>query len=958
MAHCLQGIGVEKDELKDMVDSLTEKRTSNGQKNLFHCVYRLSITAFNASADDVARKRAELERCRRGLWWLRCVALSKLAEVLHDRFRKERKIDDLNEAITLHRAALECRPLGDKKRYEDQGAVADFEEAVTLGRAALELCPPGHPDRDASLYTLACNLRTRFKQEADIRNLDEAIELHRAALELRPSGHPHRLSSLDKLARCLRDRYENQGAAADLEEAVTLGRAVLELRPPGHPDHGSSLYNLAWDLRARFKKRADMHDLEEAIELYRASLELHPSGHRRRFPSLQGLVWCLRDRYENQGVVADLEEAVMLGRAVLELRPPGHPNRGVFLYDLARDLEKRFHIQADMCNLDEAIELHRAALELRPSGHAHRISSLQCFALCLLHRYEIQGEVDDLEESIMLGREALKLCPPGHPNCGISLNILACDLRRRFLKYAEIHDLEEAIELLHLDLERCPDQSASLDELARCLSNRYDSQGAVADLEDAVTFGRAALDSLPTRVSLVMAKFFTTLPVTSGRGSRKRLRSATWRKRLGCTVQLWNYIPQDIAIVANFEAASTFGRAVRTVRPPGPGDHRAADLDEAIALEQEALQLLIPGDRHYDVVRGRLTRLLQMKIRSQVATPSSNALPVTHFHIKQVIHNAAFDTLKTMPTRLLHTHTGFLCNRDAQLSHFMSSQQYDKLLSSCVTCDPDQRMTLIHTELSRYFGFVMLSHRWGEGEPLLRDIEGRAVYGMPFKGGLGKLQIFCGIACEHNYLWAWSDTCCIDKDSSAELQEAIGSMFAWYRRSALTIVYLSDVPDADSFQSSGWFGRGWTLQELLAPERLLFYTQTWSLHKNLASSNHKADVTVLAELERATGIESRFLTNFSPGMDDARSKLQWASLRRTTRPEDIAYSLFGIFNIHLPVLYGESAENALGRLLAEIISQSGDISVLDWVGEASPFHSCFPAHITLLSSTTIVSIPT
>ncbi|KAI5991316.1 hypothetical protein F5J12DRAFT_861792 [Pisolithus orientalis] len=81
-------------------------------------------------------------------------------------------------------------------------------------------------------------------------------------------------------------------------------------------------------------------------------------------------------------------------------------------------------------------------------------------------------------------------------------------------------------------------------------------------------------------------------------------------------------------------------------------------------------------------------------------------------------------------------------------------------------------------------------------------------------------------------------------------------------------------------------------------------------------------------------------------MDDARSRLQWASSRRTTRPEDIAYSLFGIFNLHLPVLYGESAENALGRLLAEIISQSGEISVLDWVGEASTFHSCFPAHIT------------
>ncbi|KIK12244.1 hypothetical protein PISMIDRAFT_689642, partial [Pisolithus microcarpus 441] len=217
---------------------------------------------------------------------------------------------------------------------------------------------------------------------------------------------------------------------------------------------------------------------------------------------------------------------------------------------------------------------------------------------------------------------------------------------------------------------------------------------------------------------------------------------------------------------------------------------------------------------------------------------------------------------------------------------------------------------------------------------------------IPAMGGLGKLQGFCAVACEWGYSWAWSDTCCIDKHSSAEVQETIGSMFAWYRQSALTIVYLSDVPDTGSIGSSEWFRRGWTLQELLAPRTVLFYTRNWSLYKNLTSANHKKDATVLAELARATGIEPQFLYDFSPGKDNPRSRLQWASSRLTTRPEDIAYSLFGIFNVHLPVLYGESAEHALGRLLTEIVSQSGDISVLDWVGEPSPFHSCFPAHIT------------
>ena len=128
---------------------------------------------------------------------------------------------------------------------------------------------------------------------------------------------------------------------------------------------------------------------------------------------------------------------------------------------------------------------------------------------------------------------------------------------------------------------------------------------------------------------------------------------------------------------------------------------------------------------------------------------------------------------------------------------------------------------------------------------------------------------------------------------------------------------------------------------------MLFFTQSWSLYGDQMSTNHKEDHSVLAELERVTKVARHYLTDFHPGTDDAQSRLQWASMRRTTHPEDMAYLLFGVFNLHLPVLYGESKENALGRLLTEIILKSGDISVLDWVGEPSPYHSCFPAHIAV-----------
>ncbi|KAI6127567.1 hypothetical protein EV401DRAFT_1934133 [Pisolithus croceorrhizus] len=245
--------------------------------------------------------------------------------------------------------------------------------------------------------------------------------------------------------------------------------------------------------------------------------------------------------------------------------------------------------------------------------------------------------------------------------------------------------------------------------------------------------------------------------------------------------------------------------------------------------------------------------------------------------------------------------------------------------------------------ISKFFRYATLSHRWGRGEPLLCDIKDTGAYDLHSTDGVVKLQKFCLLAFRQDFLWAWSDTCCIDKASSAELQEAIGSMFSWYRRSGLTIVYLSDVSDTVSFTKSVWFKRGWTLQELLASETVLFYMRDWSPYPNNASLNHKTDDGVLKGLQNATGIGEEHLRNFHPGMDDARLRLKWASTRLTTKPEDIAYSLFGVLDLHLPVLYGESAEKALGRLLAEIVSQSGDVSVLDWVGQRSAFHSCFPA---------------
>ncbi|KAG0697842.1 hypothetical protein DFH29DRAFT_1020728, partial [Suillus ampliporus] len=327
------------------------------------------------------------------------------------------------------------------------------------------------------------------------------------------------------------------------------------------------------------------------------------------------------------------------------------------------------------------------------------------------------------------------------------------------------------------------------------------------------------------------------------------------------------------------------------------------------------------------------------ELRQQYVSPSA---------VEDTIRGAVSIELENAPLRLLNTSTGLLCDRAAQINAFKTSAEYKELLSF-TTKHADLRMERIKDVVAMYFRCVLLSHRWEETELLLHDIQDKVVYELNALGGIVKLQSFCEVARDAGYYWAWMDTCCIDKNNNAELQESINSMFVWYRHSALTIVYLFDVsPSSQSgaLARSAWNKRGWTFQEFVAPKVVLFYRKDWTLYLDDRSRNHKESPAIMEELQDATGIDTRALVSFHPGMRGIREKLQWASTRVTTLQEDIAYSLFGIFGIHLPVIYGEKKQNALGRLLQEIVARSGDITALDWVGQSSEFNSCLPADIS------------
>ncbi|EJF58106.1 hypothetical protein DICSQDRAFT_139748 [Dichomitus squalens LYAD-421 SS1] len=253
-------------------------------------------------------------------------------------------------------------------------------------------------------------------------------------------------------------------------------------------------------------------------------------------------------------------------------------------------------------------------------------------------------------------------------------------------------------------------------------------------------------------------------------------------------------------------------------------------------------------------------------------------------------------------------------------------------------------------------GYAILSHVWDEHENTFQDIQAfRAKCAeAPAEPSAGspanldttshpttpitprdlvshKIRNFCILAEKEGYEYGWADTCCIDKTSSAELTETINSMYRYYSLADICFAYLFDVPTGpidvleqpkSAFQESKWHRRGWTLQELIAPESVMLLSQSWEL---LGS---KADLAPL--LESITKVPAPLLRmNTKPSDYCVAARMAWAANRETTRPEDEAYSLMGIFGIFMPALYGEG-RNAFLRLQEEIMKRSQDFSIFAW----------------------------
>jgi hypothetical protein len=256
---------------------------------------------------------------------------------------------------------------------------------------------------------------------------------------------------------------------------------------------------------------------------------------------------------------------------------------------------------------------------------------------------------------------------------------------------------------------------------------------------------------------------------------------------------------------------------------------------------------------------------------------------------------------------------------------------------------PNMRLLNSHTLKFESFAddrrvpkYAVLSHTWDNSEVEYQEVLSSAE-NLKTDPRFEKIRRCAQQAVQDGLDYFWADTCCIDKSSSAELSEAINSMFVWYRKAAVCYAHLEDfsmpLPAewkdhahdttgwAEAFVNCRWFTRGWTLQELIAPRHLVFYTAEWD---RLMTKRQLCQT-----ISRYTGISAPVLLGADFRRERVAERMRWASKRSTTRVEDMAYCLMGLFDVNMPLLYGEG-ERAFIRLQQEIIKTENDRTLFCW----------------------------
>ncbi|KAF9241277.1 hypothetical protein BU15DRAFT_73398 [Melanogaster broomeanus] len=269
---------------------------------------------------------------------------------------------------------------------------------------------------------------------------------------------------------------------------------------------------------------------------------------------------------------------------------------------------------------------------------------------------------------------------------------------------------------------------------------------------------------------------------------------------------------------------------------------------------------------------------------------------------------------KDIPPRLIDLHTMDLVDTDGVKRAFITTVEAvtEADIERHTSHANQRREDVIKAIITSIVKYAVLSHVWDADGSCLR----KHYWSDPQPSGPAwdELMKFCDLARgSFKCRFGWTHVVCINPHRSEERTNAIQSSFHWFRNSYVCIAYLADASSRLDMSQDRWFRTVWTLSELLAPRRMKFYGAGWKALNNDYVDNDKADTNFLTLVSDGTGIPVDDLRSYWPGTDRVRKKLSWASRRWASMTEDRAYSLMAIFDVHIPVNYGEGEGKGKGK---------------------------------------------
>jgi len=436
---------------------------------------------------------------------LRAAMFSLYGTVNYTKAIESGDIQRVDEAITMLRAALAEMPpsspdrpgmltslgrlLGQKIEWTSNRAV--MEEMITILREAVAAVPRDSQDRGLYLANLGNGLSLKYALAGGDDLLDEVVDTYRRAVELTPAAHPRRPIALTGLATALFSRFGRWSRLADLDGAVDNHRAACAAVPQADDDRPLYLANLGGALARRSEATGSLADLDEAVQVMRDAVRLTPDAHPDRGFRMANLAVALMFRYQRTGQSRALAEAVTTLREARRISPPGAIHRSMILNNLGIALLRQDTADAR----EEAIAVFREAQDSAPAGSGDRRRAATNLARALIVRLGWQQD-DDVQ---MYVRKLAMLGAAGTADLdalkGMAERFTAARTRQN------VERLDQVVELLERTLRESPEEEAQRSEavasLGTVLRLRSQLSGRDRDLDQAVGFLRAAVDSSP-----------------------------------------------------------------------------------------------------------------------------------------------------------------------------------------------------------------------------------------------------------------------------------------------------------------------------------------------------------------------------------------------------------------------------------------------------------------------------